>query len=129
MRPGHGAEAQDQIGAFPDRFVEAVGAADQEYRRPFARRRVARMAEIAVIFLVAAFHGDHLDGGCVQRGGGAVVFVIEERKARIRRIRLGEAVGGRFEVLEGVKAGDMAVVRGNERLREGQRVRVRGGGE
>jgi RND family efflux transporter MFP subunit len=65
----------------------------------------------------------------LQRGGGAVVFVIEERKARIRRIRLGEAVGGRFEVLEGVKAGDMAVVRGNERLREGQRVRVRGGGE
>lgn len=65
----------------------------------------------------------------VQRGGGAAAYIVENGKALLRRLRLGEAVGGRFEVLEGVNPGDMAVVRGNERLRPGQRVQVRGGGE
>ena len=65
----------------------------------------------------------------VQRGGGSAAYVVENGRAQLRKVRLGEAVGGRFEVLSGVIAGDMAVVRGNERLRPGQRVRVRGGGE
>lgn len=65
----------------------------------------------------------------VQRGGGSAAYVVENGTALLRRVRLGEAIGGRFEVLEGVNPGDMAVVRGNERLRPGQRVRVRGGGE
>ena len=37
-------------------------------------------------------------------------------------MQLGEAVGARFEVLGGLKPGDRAVVRGNERLRPGQAV-------
>lgn len=65
----------------------------------------------------------------IQRGGSSAVYIIEDNRARLRPVRLGEAVGSRFEVYSGVKAGDMAVVRGNERLRPGQRVQVRGGGE
>jgi multidrug efflux pump subunit AcrA (membrane-fusion protein) len=37
---------------------------------------------------------------------------------------LGEAVGGRFEVLSGLKPGERVVVRGNERLRPGQKVKI-----
>ena len=65
----------------------------------------------------------------IQRGGGSAAYIVKNGRAQLRMVRLGEAVGGRFEVLEGVKSGDMSVVRGNERLRPGQRVRVRGGGE
>jgi len=43
--------------------------------------------------------------------------------AERRLVRLGEAVGSRFEVLEGIEPGDLVVVRGNERLRPGQAVR------
>jgi hypothetical protein len=36
---------------------------------------------------------------------------------------LGDAVGGRFVVRHGLKAGDLAIIRGNERLRPDQAVR------
>ncbi len=64
----------------------------------------------------------------LQRGGRTVVYVVENGKAAMRPVRLGDAVGSRFEVLEGLKPGEMVVVRGNERLRPGQSVRVRRGG-
>ncbi len=43
-------------------------------------------------------------------------------------IKLGQAYASRFEVREGLKPGELVVIRGNERLRPGQRVRIRRGG-
>ena len=54
---------------------------------------------------------------------GAAVCVGADGVAERRLVRLGEAVGSRFEVLEGIEPGDLVVVRGNERLRPGQAVR------
>jgi RND family efflux transporter MFP subunit len=42
-----------------------------------------------------------------------------------RRVRPGRAFDGRVEILEGLEAGRSVVLRGNEGLQEGQRVRVR----
>ena len=65
----------------------------------------------------------------ISSGAGAVVYVVEADTAQMRRVRLGEATGNRFVVRSGLEPGDLTVVRGNERLRPGQRVRVsRGGG-
>ncbi|WP_421708822.1 efflux RND transporter periplasmic adaptor subunit [Algihabitans sp.] len=59
----------------------------------------------------------------LPRGGGnQQIFVYEDGQAKLRDIDLGVAVGNRFEVLEGLQAGDLVVVRGNERLRDGQAV-------
>ncbi|WP_162906623.1 efflux RND transporter periplasmic adaptor subunit [Algihabitans albus] len=55
-------------------------------------------------------------------GGGQQIFVFEEGQANLRDVDLGVAVGNRFEVLEGLQVGDLVVVRGNERLRDGQAV-------
>ncbi len=62
----------------------------------------------------------------LNRKGKSMVFVVEGEMARIRPIVLGEAVGGRFEVLSGLKPGDLVVVRGNERLLPEQKVRYPG---
>ena len=59
----------------------------------------------------------------LNRSDGALVFVVAKNVARPRPVHLGEAVGGRFEVVDGLKPGDLVVVRGNERLRPGQKVR------
>lgn len=56
------------------------------------------------------------------RGGGWMVFVVEEDKAQPRPVQLGQAAGGRMEVLGGLSAGEVVVVRGNERLFPGQPV-------
>lgn len=59
----------------------------------------------------------------LNRADKTVVFVVAGEKAQMRPVRLGDAVGGRFEVLSGLDSGDLVVVRGNERLRPGQKVR------
>ncbi len=59
----------------------------------------------------------------LNRADKTVVFVVAGEKAQMRPVRLGDAVGGRFEVLSGLDSGDLVVVRGNERLRPGQKIR------
>lgn len=61
----------------------------------------------------------------INRGGQPIVFVVTDGKAELRPVRLGEAVGSQFEVVEGLSPGDLVVVRGNERLRPGQAVEYR----
>ena len=70
---------------------------------------------------VVSVHKDAI----LKRQGLSLVYVVNaESAAEIRPVELGEAVGPRFEVLDGVAAGERVVVRGNERLRPGQAVRV-----
>ena len=64
----------------------------------------------------------------VRNQGQAFVYVAEDGTAQIRPVQLGEAVGGRFEVLGGLGPGETVVVRGNERLRPGQLIAVGGAG-
>jgi len=54
--------------------------------------------------------------------GGWQVFVAREGKSIQMPVSLGQASGDGFEVLNGLVAGDLVVVRGNERLRPGQSV-------
>ena len=67
---------------------------------------------------VATVHKDAV----LNRLGKTVVFLHEDGKAVIKPVRLGEAVGSRLIVESGLAAGDLVVVRGNERLRPGQEI-------
>ena len=58
----------------------------------------------------------------LNRKGKTLVFVVAGEGVQIRPVKLGQAVGSRFEVLAGLKDADLVVVRGNERLRPGQKV-------
>jgi RND family efflux transporter MFP subunit len=84
-----------------------------------ANQSVTVLIPVGEIRDVVSVHKDAV----VPRSDGAIVFVITDGRALLRRVRLGEAVGNRFEVLEGLAEGDNVVVRGNERLVPGQRVR------
>ena len=64
----------------------------------------------------------------IRRGGEELVYVVIADLASIRPIRLGDAVGNRFEVLEGLEEGELVVVRGNERLRPDAKVAIDRGG-
>lgn len=61
----------------------------------------------------------------LRRGPNPTVVVAKAMgdgvfQAAIRPVRLGDAIGGRFIVLDGLQAGDVVVVRGNESLRPDQ---------
>ena len=63
-----------------------------------------------------------------QRNGQSMVFVSNNGRAQPRPVTTGEATGSRLVVVSGLKAGDLVVVRGNERLRPGQRLQDVGAG-
>jgi len=85
-----------------------------------AHLRLVLLCDIEEGLLPAAHNGVLVDGE--RRGQQALVYVAQENKAEMRPVRLGRASGPRFEVLEGLAEGDLAIVRGNERLRPGQAV-------
>lgn len=58
----------------------------------------------------------------VQQAGGWIVYTEEDGKAMPRPVEIGTAIEDRFEVVSGLEPGDIAVVRGNERLRPGQAI-------
>lgn len=60
----------------------------------------------------------------LRRQGNAMVFVVKDDTAKLRTVTLGNAVGGRFEVVEGLAEGELTVIRGNERLRPDVKVRI-----
>ncbi len=72
----------------------------------------------------------HKDG-IIRRGQGNIVYVVvkdpEEAQpdsVEIRELETGYSTGNRVEVLAGLAEGELVVVRGNERLRPGQAVRI-----
>ncbi len=67
----------------------------------------------------------HKDAIIIQRGQNTVYLAVDG-VAEARPVVLGEAVGNRFEVRKGLAAGDKAVVRGNERLQPGNKLRIAG---
>ena len=60
----------------------------------------------------------------VNQLGETIVFVIQGGTAQLRPVELGEPVGSRFVVRSGLANGEDVAVRGNERLRPGQTVRI-----
>lgn len=68
---------------------------------------------------VVSVHKDAL----IPLRGQPTVFIVADGRAQLRTILIGDSVGARVEVLDGLKPGDIVVVRGNERLRDGNRVR------
>lgn len=85
--------------------------------RPLAiEQSVTLLVPIGVEREVLTVHKDAV----LQRQGVPMVFVVEEGIADLRSLRLGEGVGGRFQVVDGLSEGDLVVIRGNERLQPGQ---------
>ncbi len=54
----------------------------------------------------------------------AVIFIHADGEAELRPLQLGMEVGDRFEVLDGLDGGELAVVRGNERLSPGDSINI-----
>lgn len=66
-----------------------------------------------------------IPSAAIQHGNqGAFVYVVEGRKAHLKRVEVGETDGQRSVIREGLSAGEQVVLEGTERLREGAPVKV-----
>ncbi len=61
----------------------------------------------------------------VRQGSRVIVYVVVDDIAKSTPVQIGRSIGNRLEVLEGLNIGDNVVVRGNERLRPDQAVKVK----
>ena len=62
------------------------------------------------------------DEAIVAEGAKHYVFVVRDNKVERRDIKLNQRLAGEAEVAEGVKAGEVIVARGIQRIRHGQTV-------
>jgi len=62
----------------------------------------------------------------INRKGKRIVVLAKDGRAQLRTVKLGQATGSRFVVLNGLAAGDVVVVRGNERLLPGTPLAIQG---
>jgi HlyD family secretion protein len=63
----------------------------------------------------------------VRDGDAAFVFVVKGDRVEQRTVRLGEASGSSFYVLEGLSGGERVVTSGAESLGDGDRIEIDGG--
>jgi RND family efflux transporter MFP subunit len=59
----------------------------------------------------------------IEKEGKDVVYVIENGRAKMQRVKLGLATDEAFEIVSGLRQGETVAVKNVDKLREGDRVR------
>ena len=94
----------------------------------FGADAVNMAANQSVTVKLPLTNGNHIltvhKDAVIRRANGNIVFVVKGTSATMRNVRLGRGVGNKFQVLKGLKAGEKVVIRGNERLGAGGRVKI-----
>ena len=101
----------------PVRFSPQFGAVSSRFA---VNQTVTVLVPVGNIREVMTVHKDAI----VYRGGERSVSVVRRGRAFPRKITIGEAVGGRYVVLDGLKAGEEVVTHGNETLPPGTAVEI-----
>jgi RND family efflux transporter MFP subunit len=65
-----------------------------------------------------------LKDGVIRKGNKNLVFIVDGDTIRMANVQLGPSINTYFQVKKGLTAGERVVVRGNERVRPGQKVRT-----
>ena len=61
----------------------------------------------------------------LQEGGKATVFIVDDKQtAQMRQVKLGRHMPGQVEILEGLKAGEVVIVEGLQKIGPGAPVRL-----
>ena len=58
----------------------------------------------------------------LKREGLSLVYILKDGVAQIKPVELGDGIDDRFVVKQGLAEGDEVVIKGNERLRPGQKI-------
>jgi RND family efflux transporter MFP subunit len=112
-------------------FLVRVGLAGDDAEQRATRRLIPGMSAIAVFALASAENAVAVPRDALVRAddGSFRVWLVDRSgdtpRVHARAVRVGRSLAARVEVRDGLVAGDVVVVRGNESLREGQAVDVR----
>lgn len=63
-----------------------------------------------------------------RHNSGWAAFVVQDGRARLRVLQVGQRTGLRAQVLAGIKAGEQVITHPDDKIKDGARVRARGAG-
>ncbi len=89
-------------------------------RNLFVGENVNLQIPVSKDALALTIHKDAI----LKREGISLAYVVKGNKVEIKPIKLGEAVDNRFILLQGIEQDSLVVIKGNERLRPGQEIRI-----
>jgi membrane fusion protein (multidrug efflux system) len=141
LRPG--SPATVTLAPFPDRpfrgIVANIGYEGEEKNRTFPVEVIVenlpdlplRAGMFATVRMAVRTYSDIIliDRRLISRGSaGPVIFVAdpEAKVARARKVRLGRLFGERYQVLRGLKPGELVITEGVELLSDGAPIRLPG---
>jgi RND family efflux transporter MFP subunit len=109
--------AADSVTRLVPVEVALTGAAARQVRPGFLARVTFRLEPRTGLLLVPGT-------AVLENPRGAVVYVVEGGRARLRPVERGVTSEGRVEIRSGLSAGDSVVVAGNTFLRDSAAVRI-----
>ena len=54
-----------------------------------------------------------------------MVYIFNQGKAEQKFIKIGSSIGNKIEILQGLKEGQLVVIKGNENLRPNQSIKIK----
>jgi membrane fusion protein (multidrug efflux system) len=109
--------AADSVTRLVPVEVALTGTAARQVRPGFLARVTFRLEPRTGLLLVPGT-------AVLENPRGAVVYVVEGGRARLRAVERGVTSEGRVEIRSGLSAGDSVVVAGNTFLRDSAAVRI-----
>jgi RND family efflux transporter MFP subunit len=125
-----------RVDAYPDRAVTGrisrISPAVNTSTRAFGFE--ARVPNQDALLKPGTFARVHIESGKVDevmtlpysalqfRYGASRVFVVDGNRVTAREIKIGDRLGDRVEVVEGIKAGDVVAISDVDKLADGQKV-------
>lgn len=112
-----------QVSPSIDRVTRTVGV-EIRIPNPNCRLKPGMFARLDLVLQRRENVAVVPDSALLRAGEESFAFVVNGSTAHRRVLKLGLAEGPRHEVLEGVKPGDLIVVRGQHMLKDGDTVKV-----
>lgn len=137
-----GTPAKIQLDAYPDKsFAGKVSLVYPELDTRMRTRTAEVRLEASVTLIPGMFARLKLimpgqaqavtvpgDAVLVTPNGEKVAFVVKDGKAQRRVVQTGLEAEGRVQIISGLQPGETVVTAGNEKLKDGQEVKIQGGG-
>jgi HlyD family secretion protein len=94
---------------------------------PESWQRLGDEYRVEASFIV--WEGDNLlqvpESALFRKGSGWAVFVIKDKKARLREVRIGHRNGLSAEIISGISEGETVIIYPDESIKDGVSVRIR----
>ena len=61
----------------------------------------------------------------ISKGQKQIVYIFDKGLAKQNFVKIGLSIGNKIEIIDGIKEGQLVVIKGNENLRPNQSIKIK----